>query len=341
MSERQFSLLKPGDCGEDEELCVANIADKDAVMGIEPEELSGFDYVPYTYEKLVSGPGSAGYIYKKQGQVVGFFNTLLVDGGQTLSVSASRITRRWRGGGMFGRFTRRAYQRCLDSNPNLRYIAFDTDSRNWIRNGAKLRKSYVIVEEMELAFLQVDASKLSQQAARQKSEIPGLKQLKREDLHTLLNIQPTHLFPSGRLVLDTKIFRAMKENAELISRQGDSFLGSFENQTVSGNSEQHIQNSGSSLPSLFSCSSYLWCRKGLIYYLSLYGNGSDEIMCAHLEWHVLRLAEIAGDRDAFLYVISPKDTTHVIETMRRGYSALSKADGEQTDLYLLEMDLRR
>nr|KAG5709096.1 hypothetical protein BaRGS_028552 [Batillaria attramentaria] len=43
--------------------------DREAVMAIEPEGYAGYDYLPTTYHKFVSGPGVTGYVYKKRGKV--------------------------------------------------------------------------------------------------------------------------------------------------------------------------------------------------------------------------------------------------------------------------------
>nr|KAG5709097.1 hypothetical protein BaRGS_028553 [Batillaria attramentaria] len=218
MSEAKFSILKPGDCRDDEELCVASVSDREAVMAIEPAAFAGYDYLPTTYHEFVAGPGVTGYVYKKRGKVAGFLSTLLVDGGQTITTSAGRVCMELRGEGMYGRFTRRVFERSLDMYPDLRYIAMSTDNLNWDINGNKLRNAYDVLEEMA-----------RQRTPRKASQIPGIRRLTWDDMNTVMKDCPRDLFPCGRIMIIRYSYGIMEANTDLIYRQWDKpvFMGSF------------------------------------------------------------------------------------------------------------------
>nr|KAG5704324.1 hypothetical protein BaRGS_012633 [Batillaria attramentaria] len=60
------NILTPAD---DEELCIAELSDYQAVMGIDPNIHMGLDRLPYHYPSYVHGPGVRAFIYKKGNKV--------------------------------------------------------------------------------------------------------------------------------------------------------------------------------------------------------------------------------------------------------------------------------
>ncbi|KAK7500399.1 hypothetical protein BaRGS_00008306 [Batillaria attramentaria] len=334
MSEAKFSILKPGDCRDDEELCVASVSDREAVMAIEPAAFAGYDYLPTTYHEFVAGPGVTGYVYKKRGKVAGFLSTLLVDGGQTITTSAGRVCMELRGEGMYGRFTRRVFERSLDMYPDLRYIAMSTDNLNWDINGNKLRNAYDVLEEMDLLFFQLNPAEARQRTPRKASQIPGIRRLTWDDMNTVMKDCPRDLFPCGRIMIIRYSYGIMEANTDLIYRQWDKpvFMGSFH--------EPASEGEGRHTPYLLSCGSYWQCSRGLVYQTCVYGTGSDETMRAHLEWHLLRLVDVAGAGDAFMIIKSPVNVSNIVESLRAELSITDLPVG-YNKAFGLGMELRR
>nr|KAG5704327.1 hypothetical protein BaRGS_012636 [Batillaria attramentaria] len=89
---------------KDAELAVAQLSDYQAVMDIDQNLFSGTDRLTYHYPSYLIGPGVKGYVLKKENKVVGFVSIWRVDGGETISATAARITPGVRYGGMFARF---------------------------------------------------------------------------------------------------------------------------------------------------------------------------------------------------------------------------------------------
>nr|KAG5709098.1 hypothetical protein BaRGS_028554 [Batillaria attramentaria] len=334
MSEAKFSILKPGDCRDDEELCVASVSDREAVMAIEPEGYAGYDYLPTKYEQFISGPpGVTGYLYKKQGKVVGFFSILLADGGQTLVTTAGRISMEWRGDGMYGRFKRRVFQRCLDAYPDLRYAVMGTHNLNWDINGNKLQKVYKKLLEKDIAGYHMDTTEAKQRVTRNQPEVPGVRQLTRDDLQHVLRECPPHLFPIGRIQLEVKAYRVMEANTDLIYSNGNDriFLGSYKEST---DSQQP------STPDVLSCGGFYQCSRGILYQMDAYGN-DDTMMRAHIEWHLLRLLDLARTtgKDAFFNPSTPSDVSHIMDAFKDEFG-IAKMDIPYKKGLLLEMELR-
>ncbi|KAK7500395.1 hypothetical protein BaRGS_00008302 [Batillaria attramentaria] len=131
---------------DDEELCQATLEDREAVMGIDRNVYQGEDYLQTLYADHVTGPGMTGYLYKKQGNVVGFLSVQLIDGGQTLLTCAGRIAAEYRDGGMYGRFTRRVFHEYRNF-PGVRHVVMTVNDLNMAAIGQKLLKTYRIVME--------------------------------------------------------------------------------------------------------------------------------------------------------------------------------------------------
>ncbi|XP_025087088.1 uncharacterized protein LOC112559848 [Pomacea canaliculata] len=124
----------------DEEVCVASLADRDSVVAIDEDVFDGTDFLAATYPSLVEGPGTRGYILKKECKTIAFLNTQLIDGGRTLLQSTGRVAPEYRGTGVLGRF-RRLIRNKYIGTPNLCYIAFTVSDLIMTATGQKLLRT--------------------------------------------------------------------------------------------------------------------------------------------------------------------------------------------------------
>ncbi|KAK7500398.1 hypothetical protein BaRGS_00008305 [Batillaria attramentaria] len=345
-----------------EELCVATVDDFDVVVNISPDDNSGIDYLPYRYHPLVKGPGVTGFLYKIGHKVVAFQCAQLVDGGQTLLLNAGRVTPGTRGVGVFGRFTRRLFQHFMDQKlPHLKHVRMIVNNVNMDSNGHKILKSYRIIMERTVTSFELYAPEVKNQATRLPTDIPGLKQLSRDDVHALVCGDSSFLFPEGRAMLGIRAYRVMAQNTDLVFYGGNSraFIVSGETNDVRSSSRLPIVHpcegeNKESLPEgglpaqesdkthsgdvLLSCGSWYPCNRGHLYHMDVYGSGSLDQWCAHLEWHLLRLVNVVSESEANFHIVSSVDATSVVEKLR-GCFHLKHADFPFKKTFLVEKEL--
>ncbi|KAK7111938.1 probable N-acetyltransferase 16 [Littorina saxatilis] len=326
---------------EEEEVRPATLLDKEAVLKIDPN-YHGLDYLADCYTSYTQGPGSTGYVLKKGDEVVGFFSCQLVDAGHTLVTSGGRILEGHRGGGFYGRATKKVFETFRGSG--LCNIAMVLNNVNLKNYGDKLLKQYQMVHSRESAAYTVDMdairkSDLSKTAA----DMKGIHQLtSEEELQLLMSVAGDCLFPEGRVLIELKPFRIMEENARFILHGGTherAILVSGAGTDLSSESPEKY----SAKDLLFSCGSYFYNQVGVSYLVDMYATGiadSSEEVQKHLEWHFLRLINTLKPSKAYFHVFFERQLNAEMEALSSVYPN-TRSDFPFTKMSVLEMEYKQ
>ncbi|KAK7493567.1 hypothetical protein BaRGS_00015079 [Batillaria attramentaria] len=296
---------------KDAELAVAQLSDYQAVMDIDQNLFSGTDRLTYHYPSYLIGPGVKGYVLKKENKVVGFVSIWRVDGGETISATAARITPGVRYGGMFARFFQ-ALARVYVNLPE-KAISFTIRESGVEAVGHKVLNKYKQIYGKEFRTWDVDVGALSKTSEIQQIASCELRQLSRDDVITMLNRGPDrlrHLFPNERVlgVPHMTPCRVVPANVNVILESNNVLLASGETSTP-----HHID---SLYPgTLLTDGSYYYCNRGVCYSLEIFGTGTTEELRSHLAWHLNRLASFAGDYGGALSVYYPDSMADQIVTL--------------------------
>ncbi|KAK7479551.1 hypothetical protein BaRGS_00029188 [Batillaria attramentaria] len=298
-----------------EEICVASLSDYQAVVDIDKHVCHGLDRLPGQFSSYVDGPGVQGYTYKKGGRTVGFVSALLMDGGLTLGTTAGRLAPDCRGSGMYGRFKRRLLEQYDSEHPEtLHYTITVDNTNNKAETDTRLLAKFARVLEKATKVVKLDVEAVDM--SRQKPPGTSIRELSPSDVHAMMTRDPEHLrhlFPEGRILLRPKWlpFRIMAENTELVSDHSNVFVASEEK--VSSEQKDPL------FPGeLLTCGGYYRCKRGICYNLDMFGTGSTQQVRAHVEWHVTRLAGVAEDCNAFVYIVYPQDLTKSMDEVTAG-----------------------
>ncbi|XP_076443772.1 histidine N-acetyltransferase-like [Babylonia areolata] len=303
---------------KDETLREATVEDYQAVLDLETGGYDGLDYLPATFRSLVEGQGVKGYVYLKQGKVVGFLSTKIVDGGQTVMTLAGRVHPDHRGHGLYGRFNRRVLKQ-FETSPSLRRNVCTVGTLNMEKRRQSLLSQFSVVMEKMITYMTVEVD----QVRTELSKVPvhsmcPPQPLTYQQLHSMLSQPPSrlaHLFPQQRILVGWESLRVMSDNADVIGNNSKQRV------FVAAGEELASIGKGNYLPvTLMSCGSHYPCQRGRMYDLDIFGSGSDADVRNHLVWHLRRLTEVGEEKSAIMRMYSESNLHHLVITLQTQFS---------------------
>ncbi|XP_076453740.1 histidine N-acetyltransferase-like [Babylonia areolata] len=320
---------------KDETLREATVEDYQAVLDIEPEGYQGRDYLPATFRSLVEGQGVKGYVYLKQGRVVGFLSTNIVDGGQTVVTSAGRVHHDHRGHGLYGRFNKQVLKQVVTSQ-NLALHVFTVNNINMENRRQSLLRQYNVVMEKKVTWMTMEVDQVRTELS--KGPVHSMcppQPLTYQQLHSMLSQPPSHLshlFPQQRILLSTEPFWVMAANSDVI-------LNSCRHRVFVAAGAESIGKGNNFPVTLMSSASHYPCQRGRMYDVHIFGTGSDAELCDHLVWHLRRLTEVAEEKSATMRMFSESHLHDLVTTLQTQFSIQLMVIPVES-FFVLEADLK-
>ena len=190
----------------------------------------------------------------------------------------------------------------------------------------------ITVIELDLEQMRTAASAKQTRHAHS----PRLHLLSHGDVKTMLRHRPSqlrHLFPEERVLLQWCPLRLMEANTAEIFNGQQAILASAPSGPI-----QPAESPGDKFPvTLMSAGGHYPCQRGRNYDVDMFGAGSEEELRAHLEWHVLRLAELGSESSAVLRVYYSARLDHIVAELQREFP-IKPSDIPFRKVFVLEMD---
>ncbi|XP_070212981.1 probable N-acetyltransferase 16 isoform X2 [Littorina saxatilis] len=323
----------------DETIREATLADRQDILDLDTNVYYGLDYLRNNYNDVIRNPQIKAYVYEKKGKVVGFFSARLVDGGQSLLVSSGRLGLDSRGGGMYGRFKKRVFEEWKDS-PDLRHVTMTINNYNFESKRERLLRDHRQVLERDITVVECNLQQIrSAVNSRQGSQLQSqLQLLSYDDVNVMMRHQPSqlrHLFPEDRILLQWCPLRIIEVNTKEIYNGKQKILANKPAEPISTTVQP-----GKNFPVTFmSAGGHYSCKRGQNYDVDVYGSGSDEDLRAHMEWHLLRLAEVGADLDtAVMRVYHTRQVEDIVEKLKKEFSVQISTAIPFRKVFALEMD---
>ncbi|KAK7090240.1 hypothetical protein V1264_010063 [Littorina saxatilis] len=323
----------------DETIREATLADRQDVLDIDTNVYYGLDYLPSNYNDIIRNPQIKANVYEKKGKMVGFFSARLVDGGQSLMTSSGRLGLDSRGGGMYGRFKKRVFEEWKDS-PDLRYVTMAVTNYNFESKRERLLRDYRQVLERDITVIECNLQQIRSAVNSRQSSQPQsqLQLLSYDDVNVMMRHQPSqlrHLFPEDRILLQWCPLRILEVNTKEIFNGNEKILANKPAEPMPTTVQP-----GKNFPVTFmSAGGHYSCKRGQNYHVDVYGSGSDEDLREHMEWHLLRLAEVRADLDtAVLMVYHTRRVEDIVEKLKQDFSLQVSTAIPIRKVIALEMD---
>ncbi|KAK7098351.1 hypothetical protein V1264_002672 [Littorina saxatilis] len=210
---------------------------------------------------------------------------------------------------------------------------FELKRERLLRDHRQVLERDITVVECNLQ--QIRSAVNSRQMSQPQSQ---LQLLSYDDVNIMMRHQPNqlrHLFPEDRVLLQWCPLRIMEVNTKEVFSGKQKILANKPAEPI-----KTTVQPGKNFPVIFmSAGGHYSCNRGQNYDVDIYGSGSDEDLRAHIEWHLLRLAEVGADLDtAVMVVYHTRRVEDVVEKLKKEFSLQVSTAIPFRKVIALEMD---